>query len=197
MFIEKLKEVMKLAYSTSDAEKSREGFTQFAVPAMIKHFKARIVTSIEDQAVAFEKWLDCHSTIDGLMHTAKGLLTFGSKVQRGINYSAFSIRRSRPSGRPTEYQKLKAWLDGDSSIYGAEYLVHTFVAADEKSAVVAIAETQRVMGKVTEDKVRSTKDGETFYYVPWREVEGVRVYRVGDRRQVEDVTAEYMKKILY
>lgn len=186
-----------MAYSTSDAEKSLDGFSQFVVPAMFKHFKAQMVTSVEDRTAAFEKWLDCHSTIDGLMLTDVGFETFGSKVQRGTNYAAFSIRRSRPSGRPVEYQKLKAWLDGDESTYGAEYLVHTFVAADEKSAVVAIAETQRVMDKVTEDKVRSTKDGETFYYVPWREVEGVRVYRVGDRRQVEDVTAEYMKKILY
>lgn len=158
-----------------DAEKSLRGFKEFSVPAIKIALRAKAIVPTERHENELETTLDRYAGIDGLIVTVDDW-TFGyaSRVQFGKNYGAFSIRRSRPSGTPTEYDKLTNPLQMKPT-----YHVQTFIDDENHSAIVAIVPTIELIKYISkhQDQWRTTRDGETFYFVPFDDV-AAKVYCV-------------------
>ena len=165
-----------MCYKQQDADKSIRGFEKFVKPVLKARFGTSKIFSTERHDSELETEIDRNAGIDGVIVDADGW-TFGysSRVQFGTNYASFSIRRSRPSGKPTEWDKLNNPLQTKPS-----YHIHCFVDENEQAATVAIIETAELVKYVHEhlDQWRVTSDGEeTFYYAPFAEV-AAQIYRV-------------------
>ena len=171
-----------MCFNFDDAEKSLRGFEKFTTPAMKFAFGAKAIVPTERHETELETLLDRHAGIDGFIVTVDGwTFSYASRVQFGKNYGAFTIRRSRPSGATTEYDKLKNPLQMKPSVH-----VQTFI--DNDSAIVAIVPTIELLKFISEhqDQWRKTRDGETFYFVPFNDV-AAKIYLVDSGGQVTDV----------
>ena len=159
-----------MPFNPADAEKSIRGFEKFTAPTLCHALDAVIVKSMERHSTELEKDLD-FKCIDGVIVTADGwTIPFASRVQFK-NYSAFSIRRTRPSGEPTEFAKLcKAWRLQKPM---PRYHVHTYINKDEQSAIVACAETVEILKYIDKhrDQWRTAPTGENFYYIPFADID--------------------------
>ena len=168
-----------------DADKSIRGFEKFVKPVLQARFGAKKILPTERHENELETEIDRNAGIDGVIVDSDGW-TFGysSRVQFGTNYVSFSIRRSRPSGAKTEFDKLN-----NPQQIKPSYHVQTFVKDDEKSAAVAIVETTDLLRYIYKhpDQWRPNKDGETFFYIPWRELENARLYSVHADGQIVDL----------
>ena len=181
-----------MPFNPADAEKSIRGFEKFTAPTLCHALDAVIVKSMERHSTELEKDLD-FKCIDGVIVTANGwTIPFASRVQFK-NYSAFSVRRTRPSGEPTEHAKLSQAQRLQKPM--PRYHVQTFVDADEQSAIVGIAETVDLLKYIDkhQNQWRTAPSGETFFYIPFTEID-CKVYRVDDAGHVKDVTNLYRQK---
>ena len=166
-----------MCFNLADAEKSLRGFEKFTAPAIKFAFGAKTIVPTERHETELEILLD-RQGIDGLIVTVDGwTFSYASRVQFGKNYGAFTIRRSRPSGVATEYDKLKNPLQMKPT-----YHVQTFIdndSAANSAATVAVVPTLELMKYVNEhqDQWRKTRDGETFYFVPFNDV-AAKIYRI-------------------
>lgn len=159
-----------MPFSTVDAEKSILGFEKFAAPVIRYALNAVIVKPTDRHESQSEKDLD-FASIDGVIVTADGWQYFyASRVQEDKNYATFSVRRTRPSGEPTEYFKLcEAWRLQKPM---PRYHVHTYINADKQNAIVGIAETVDLLKYIGNhrDQWRTAPTGETFFYIPFAEI---------------------------
>lgn len=157
-----------------DAERSCCAFDKYVTPVLRYALNAAKILPTERHNSELAAILDRDAGIDGIIINADDW-TFGysSRIQFGTNYESFSIRRSRPSGAKTEYDKLLNPLQTKPS-----YHVQTFVLKDEQ-AVIGVVETVELVRYISEhlNQWRKTSDGETFYYVPFDEV-AAKVYCV-------------------
>ena len=161
------------------ATKSTNTFDRFVAPALQAAFGARVVYSTERHENELAKVLD-YSGIDAVLVDKHGwTLSFANRIQFGRDYGAFTIRRSRPNGTPTEFDKLKNPLSMKPACH-----VHSFIA--EKSAVVAITPTIELIKYIDKNphQWRSTANGETFYFVPFTQLDGVQIFKVDDAGHV-------------
>ena len=172
----------------TDAEQSLRAFNKFTRPAVLA-LKVKYILSTERQDSELATLLDMKAGVDGVLLTDDGqIFNYASRIQFGVNYGAFSIRRSRPTGTPTEYKKLlRAQKTGAAMPF---VHIQTFVAEDEQSAVVAIALTSNLLQYVDkhQDKWRKTSDGETFYYIPFEDV-AAQIYYVNSNGNVQKKNA--------
>lgn len=161
--------------------KSANTFDRFVAPALKVAFGAKVIHSTERHENELAKVLD-YSGIDGVLVDKHGwTLSFSSRVQFGKNYESFSIRRSRPNGTPTEFDKLKNQLSMKPACH-----VHSFIADDEKTAVVAITPTIELIKYIDKNphQWRSTANGETFYFAPFTQLDGVQIFKVDNAGHV-------------
>lgn len=168
-----------------DAARSIRAFQKFVAPALMR-FGARKILPTEYHQDGLARTLDLIAGVDGLIVDRDNLVFgYASRVQFGSkNYKSFTIRRSRPSGEPTELDKLIANAGMAIQPY---YHIQAFVDETEQRAVVGIGETWQTVEFIGRhpEKWRTTSTGETFYIVPWSEVDDVRVFVVEDGRVVE------------
>ena len=160
----------------TDAAKSLRGFEKFTAPVLKAAFGTNKIYSTERHDNELAKVLDRNAGIDGFVVDRNGaIFAFASRVQVGRNFQTFSIRRSRPSGKLTEFNKLANALQLKPS-----YHVQTFVDADEQAATVALAETPDVIEQIyrNPNQWRTTSDNETFFFIPWRNLDNVQIFRI-------------------
>ncbi len=159
-----------MAFNPADAEKSIRGFEQFTAPTLHHALDAAIVKSVERHETALEKDLD-FKCIDGVIVDADGWQYFYASRVQDKNYSSFSVRRTRPSGEPTEYAKLCKAQQLQKPM--PRYHIQTFVDADEQGAIVGIAETVDLLKYIDKhrDQWRTAPTGETFYYIPFADID--------------------------
>lgn len=165
----------------TDAEQSFRNFHKFAAPALQALFDTKRIFSTERHDSELATFFD-FAGVDAIVVTEDGeIYLCSSRVQFGVNYSAFSIRRSRPNGSKTEFDKLQKTLPVKPTLH-----IQTFVDADEKSAVVGIAETAELLRYIKnhQNQWRTAPIGETFYYIPFAEV-AAQVYRVSASGHIE------------
>lgn len=177
--------VMKMSFSSADAQKSIRGFEKFTAPTLRHALEAELVKSFERHENQREKDLD-FACIDGVIVTVDGwTIPFASRVQFK-NYSAFSIRRTRPSGEPTEYFKLCEARRLQKPM--PRFHVHSYIDENAKSAVVGIVETVDLLRYISNHKNqwRITSDGETFFYIPFAEID-CRIYHVDAKGHVVEI----------
>ena len=153
-----------------DSAKGKAGTKKFIAPVLRKIFGG-VVIPTERRANSFERLLDLNC-IDGLVSTAKGLLPFAARIQSGINYKSFSIRYSRPTGEPTEYEKISKAIEMDLTrpLYHAQGYV-----ADDGQAIVAVVCTQDLFDFIKKNIsaviIRANKDGTKLLAAFWRDLE--------------------------
>ena len=178
-----------MCFKQQDAAKSLRGFEKFTAPALKAAFDAKKIYSTEQHDNALETVLDTMSAVDGLFIGGDGwTYAFASRLQFAVNYKTFTIRRTRPSGMKTEFEKLSA---SPPLAMKPAFHVQAYITEDETRAVVAIVETWRLIKYVGEhqEQWRATDDGESFYFAPWRELDGVRVFVVEDGHVTEKKNA--------
>ncbi len=111
--------------------------------------------------------IDAWQIIDKPIHLVRGM---GIRVQplepHHPDYRTFTVRYSRPSGKPTEYQKRKAAIE-----HGWLYPRVTIQAYTRDGVLVsaAMAHTEEVIQKADPTKRKPNKWGEELIAVPWRE----------------------------
>lgn len=179
-----------VCYTKQDAEKSLSGFEKFTAPALKFALNAKIILPTERHDSDLATALDQCAGIDGIIvNAAHWAFSYSSRVQFGKNFETFTIRRSRPSGATTEADKLfHAWRIQAPM---PTYHVQTFISENEQSAVVAVAPTVdllKFVGKHS-DQWRATRDGETFYFIPFNDLENVKIYHVDATGHVEKKNA--------
>ena len=169
-----------------DANKSLAAFANFVKPALQIAFGAKKILPTERHENELETELDRNAGIDGVVVTSDGSpFAYASRVQFGKNYESFSIRRSRPNGTPTEWQKLKNPLSMKPAFH-----IHSFVADNEKSAIVGIVQTADLIRYIRQNphQWRTAPSGETFFVVPFDDV-GAKVYCVVAGLVAKKITA--------
>lgn len=162
-------------YNPVDAKQSFRNFHKFAAPALQALFGTKRIFSTERHDSELATFFD-FAGVDAIIVTEDGeIYLCSSRVQFGVNYSAFSIRRSRPNGAMTEYDKLQKPLQVKPTFH-----IQTFVDKDEQSAIVACAETVDLLKYINKhrDQWRTAPTGETFYYIPFAELENAKIFRV-------------------
>lgn len=162
-----------------DAIKALWAFDSFVAPAL-KILGAKRIFSTELHNNGLEKFLDQETGIDAVIVTDDGTAyPIACRVQFDKYYASFSIRRSRPSGKITEYAKLKAAFQANGLM--PTYHIQGFVT--DGIATIAIAETVDLLKYVERhsDQWRTSPEGETFYYIPWRKLDKVKVY-IADKK---------------
>ena len=161
-----------------DQEKSLRGFEQFIAPTLKKALGASAIYSTERHNSDLETRLDYDFGIDALIIIDGTIYPVASRVQSGTNYETFSLRRSRPSGTTTEISKLTQAQRIQAPM--PTYHVQGFVDKDGQAATVAVIETIELLKYIDKhpDQWRTAPTGETFYYCKWRELDGVKIYRV-------------------
>ena len=179
-------------FNQNDADKSLRGFEQFTEPALCHALNARFVKTFERHETDSEKDSD-FAGIDGVIVDADGWQYFYASRVQFKNYSAFSVRRTRPSGEPTEHAKLSQAQRLQKPM--PRYHVHTYINKDEQNAIVACAETFDLLKYIDkhQNQWRTAPSGETFFYIPFTEID-CKVYRVDDAGHVKDVTNLYRQK---
>lgn len=177
-----------VCYQKHDAEKSLSGFEKFTLPALRTAFGTNEIFSTERHENRREKDLD-FAGIDGFFVTVDGWqYFFASRVQFGKNFETFTIRRSRPRGATTEYDKILHARQIQAPV--PTFHVQTFVSEDGLSAVVGIVETVDLLKYIGEhqDQWRTAPTGETFYFVPWQKI-NAQIFRVDALGHVEKKNA--------
>lgn len=180
---------------SDDSATSIRLFQKFSVPAMKFHFgSAAQIFSTENHESDLEKVLD-FAGIDGVISDSDGTIYFfASRVQVGRNYQSFSLRGYRPTGKPTEYQKLQRARRTNAVM--PTYHVQSFVDSAEKKGVVAIAQTVDLLKFVENQnpEIRTAPTSERFFVIPWQNLcagSVVKIYRVDCGGLVEDLTADF------
>lgn len=160
-----------MPFNSIDAQKSCAAFEKFTAPVIRHALNAKFIQSTERRENNLAKILD-FAGVDGIIVGDDDFINFyASRIQFGVNYSAFSIRRTRPSGEPTEFAKLcKAWRLQKPM---PRYHVHTYINKDEQSAIVACAETVEILKYIDKhrDQWRTAPTGETFYFIYFADVD--------------------------
>ena len=163
-----------------DMTRSRRAFEKFVAPVLREALNAATILPTEPTADGYENdlaaELDRRAGIDGMFVDTNGwLLSYASRVQFGQNYGTFTIRRSRPTGSATEFEKLVH----ARQVQAPMPTFHIQCYADGQGATVAIVETLELLRYVYKhrDQWRRADGGETFYVAPFADV-AAQVYRV-------------------
>lgn len=160
-----------------DSAKSLWAFDNVVAPAIKKIFGAKRIFSTENHDSGLERFLDQETGIDALIVSDDGTTyPAACRIQSGKCYDTFSIRRSRPKGTTTEFDKLNRAKKMGGLM--PTYHVQAFIEND--TATIAVAETVDLLKYIDghKDQWRKTSEGETFYYIPWRELDRVKTYLV-------------------
>lgn len=175
----------------SDEHKAQRHFEKFVRPVLSSYFETDNIFSIESRRNEFENALDRFHGVDGLVFTAEAI-PFACRIQSDGFYESFSIRRSRPSGAMTEFEKLRRSI-ADKSAVKPLLTVQAFVCERNQFAIVALARTKEIVAAIEKNpKWRGTKTGETFFYTPWRDVPNCEVFLVNpDSSRIVEVFYKY------
>ena len=165
-----------------DSQRSRRAFEKFVAPVLREALNAATILPTEPTADGYESdlaaELDRRAGIDGMFVDTNGwLLSYASRVQFGQNYGTFTIRRSRPTGSATEFEKLLHARQMQAPM--PTFHIQCYVDADGQGATVAIVETLELLRYVYKhrDQWRRADGGETFYYCSFDDV-AAQIYRV-------------------
>ena len=123
----------------------------------------------------FAKMMDIYAGIDLWHVDVKGQRIRGiaSRVQWGRAYNTFTVRRSRPSGNPTEWEKRREALNSDEGWLCPSHTVQSYVKLPRGSGKVmsvGLIKTRDLFDYLEEPNNQQWErndDGTTFFKVPW------------------------------
>lgn len=160
-----------------DLRNSRCDFTESVWPR-IAHWcdGGRIIPVETEDSDEMRQALDVFGRIDAWHITKDGALRgIASRVQYRKVYNSFTVRLSRPSGVPTEFQKMCAALEheGDGRI-GPFWTTQAYMDRPRGSLLsVALVETRELIAEAQfqmdrEPVIRETATGERFLVLYWK-----------------------------
>lgn len=177
-----------------DSQRSRRAFERFVAPVLRQALNAKTILPTEPTASGYDSdlaaALDMRAGIDGFFVDGDNdIYAYASRVQFGQNYGTFTLRRSRPTGARTEFNKLVHARQVQAPM--PTFHIQNYVDADGQNATVAIVETLELLRYVYKhrDQWRRADGGETFYVAPFDDV-AAQVYRVGADGQVVEQIKE-------
>lgn len=155
-----------------DARQARRDFELYGRNMLERFFGSKQIFSTEKHQSPVERALDVACGVDCLVVDKNGHLHgVSNRFQHGHDYSAFSIRRSRTNGKPTEFEKdLQAMKDGSLVV---DYSLHVFISDDGRSAIGGIAPKADLIEFCVanpESYLTNRADGSTFFTIPWHVV---------------------------
>lgn len=104
----------------TDYDRSFEDLVEIK-PCLEKYFGCELLL-IDKRQDRLQAFLDQVAGIDAVAEKNGKPLSFGFRVQRGINYATHTVRYKRASGLPGEYQKF----DPDSR-FGSQWTVQVYI----------------------------------------------------------------------
>ena len=156
-----------------------------------------VVESVTASGTA--KKLDVLAGIDVWQYLDGGMRGIASRVQwcgdrphREWPFRTFTVRKSRPSGSPTEWQKrLEAVTQPASGLLYPHLTVQAYVRRRGQGPVdaVGVVKTGDLVWHlvIVGARTRTAPSGEVFYHVTWdelRSVKGVDVFEASSARKV-------------
>lgn len=156
-----------------DSAKSLWALDNVITPAL-HSMGVKEVYSTENHDNGLEKFLDQETGIDALIVSDDGTTyPAACRIQFGKCYESFTLRRSRPSGAPTEYDKIKNAKQADS--LRPKYHIQAYITGDK--ATVAMANTDDIVAYADAHPCEwlKTQEGETFFVIPWRKLDKVKI----------------------
>lgn len=131
-----------------------------------------------------QRELDNKAGIDFLQTVNGGLRGLGVRVQLGADYRTFTIRKERPSGVETEYQKRVDALGSGEGLLYPHLTIHAYVSRREDGELwsAGIIETRELFNQLERfagtrhvEFQRAHNGGEKFVAMRWRFL-GRRMY---------------------
>ena len=148
------------------------------------------VFSIEGEENTLSKILDMNCGLDYLLHSKNFELVYGiaSRIQYGVNYRTFTVRKTRESHTKTEYEKRKISIACDS-IY-PKYTMQAYIVDNEVQSL-AIIQTKDLIEAIELcrysdiKKTHSDKVGQAeFYICKWDDLK--KYYKVNEYNKKEN-----------
>jgi len=151
--------------------KSSKQFEEICVPELKKLTGCEFMCIEGNHSIESQRMLDIMAGIDSWMYKEKyGVIGIASRIQKGINWETFTVRKSRESGTKTEFDKVSKAIE-NGSIYPF-YTVQAYIK-DSKIEGMAICRTKSLYQLIKDKKykIRQTganQDGQSiFYAVKW------------------------------
>lgn len=137
------------------------------------------VETVTDSQMA--KTLDVAAGVDMWWVIDSHVYPIASRVQYGSTaWRTFTVRSSRPSGLPTEYQKRRASIHS-GSLY-PRLTVHAYVDGTDLLAAAAV-DTAHLIERCSEleHQVRcNPADGAQFIWVGWDQIDPSKIHIIDD-----------------
>lgn len=153
----------------ADAWQSRIDFESFGREALQRFFHTDNIIPVDGQATRFEQNLDRNHGIDCLVVDKGGVFAVAYRFQHTRNYSAFSPRRSRKSGAPTDFQKYLA--NRAQNLAVPDFIMQGFI--EDTNATIGIApmdDVAQYCAAHPNEYKENPADNSTFYVCPWRAI---------------------------
>lgn len=164
---------------SKDATQSRRDFNTYGLYALAEYFGTNLIFPTEAHQNEFETALDRNHGIDAIVIDSDGVIHgVSSRFQHGKDYSAFSRRLTRSSGRPTEHEKdLLAVQAGQVT---CDYCLQGFVVHDDDgtTANIGIAPSSSIRRYIADNPTAihtNRADGNKFLSIPFAAV-GAKVF---------------------
>ncbi len=126
--------------------------------------------------------LDVQSGIDWWqMIPGGGMRGIAARVQWGIPYKTFTIRRTLVTGNATEYAKRIRDID-EGNVYPSVTIQAYLDRRMGDCLATAACKTSELISKCTDASIRYNRDGSTFYVVGWDEfdTDHIHIYDATD-----------------
>ena len=137
--------------------------------------------------VEMAKLLDTCAGIDAwYVETNKGIRGIGSRVQWGVNYKTFTIRKEKFNGWRTEYEKLCDAIENDW-LYPYWFCQAYLTEKKGRLCSVAVVETKKLINYIkTYDPIYiSNKTDAWFWVINWSKIGKVDPILIKDNESLE------------
>ena len=147
-------------------------FNNFVRPVLRDMFKPCHIVLIEARNDEFLKYLDVFSGIDSFIIRLDSQQVFpvSNRIQRGKNFRTFTIRYSRDSNTPTEFEKL---IKARQQAALTPSLTFQAYISNETLLGLAVAKTDDLLNFIStkKAKIKHTKPDQigqaSFYVIDW------------------------------
>ena len=156
---------------TTAIRKSSKQFEELCIPELKNLTGCEFMCIEGNHNIKSQKMLDIMAGIDSWMYKEEyGVIGIASRIQKGMNWETFTVRKSRVSGVKTEFDKVSKAIE-NGTIYPL-YTVQAYVKNNEiEGMAICITKSLYQLIKDGKYKKRQTgpnQDGQAcFYAVKW------------------------------
>lgn len=157
----------------NDLDASSRAFETISGTTLQKLIKGDLIScetfAEQEQSIGFA--MDVQAGIDYLSVNDYGMRGLAVRVQWGVPYNTFTIRKSRPSGVKTEYEKRTYQIE-NGYIY-PEFTIQCYFDNKEKNNLISMAVVRTVdlyQALKTSDNIETLQSNNEFLAIHWNEI---------------------------